>query len=238
MSSGFINVLSQDVVETSTVKEHDLNTLAQTSDGRLFRYSRAGGTALSRGKLTVAATQEANHANIAVAATAPVGATEVSVTLGATAATADQYEDGYLVVNDAAGEGTLYPIRANEAGDGAATITVYLAEPIRVQLTTSSEVSLVLNTQAGVVISATDQADAPTGVPVIDVAGGLYFWCQTGGVCSVLADEAITAGLSLTIGTGVAGAVEALDAAGEPLVGTALQAGVDTEYRAVVLSID
>lgn len=237
-STGFINIYSRDVRSTSTTKEQDLGTLGQTPDGRLYRYARAGAADLAPGKLCVAATQVADNENIAVAAAAAVGAKQVSVTLGSTAVTADQYEDGFLVVNDAAGEGIAYRIRANEAGDAAATITVFLDEEVQVALTTSSEVSLVLNPYADVVISAADQADAPVGIPNVTIGDTEYGWIQTGGVCSALADEAITAGLALTIGSSTVGAVEAADAAGEPVVGVALQAGVDTEYRSVILSID
>lgn len=237
-STGFINIYSEDVRSTSTVKEQDLGTLGQTPDGRLYRYAKAGAADLAPGKLAVAATQVADHANISVAAAASVGDKEVTVTLGSTEATLDQYEDGFLVVNDAAGEGVAYRIRANQAGDAAANIKVFLDEEVKVALTTSSEVSLVKNPWADVVISATDQADLPVGVPNVTVGDTEYGWVQTAGVCPTLADEAITAGLAVTIGTGVAGAVEAVDAAGEPQVGVAHQAGVDTEYRSVFLTID
>lgn len=238
MSTGFVSILDSDIRTTSTVKAHDLGMLGQTPDARKFRYARAGGTDLDPGKLVVAATQVGNHVNMAVAAAAAVGDKSVTVTLGATLATADQYADGFLVINDAAGEGIAYRVAGHPAADSAASLVVTLAEPLKVALTTSSEASLVLNPWADVVISATDQADMPVGVPNVIVDDADYFWCQTGGVCSTLADEAITAGLALTTGTGVAGAVEALDAAGEPQIGVALQAGVDTEYRAVYLTID
>ena len=52
-------------------------------------------------------------------------------------------------------------------------------------------------------------------------------------------DEAVTNGTIVTIGTSVAGAVEAQDAAGEPIVGVVDgTAGVDTEYQQVYLKID
>lgn len=237
-STGFVTIYSGDVRTIDSVASHDLGTLGQTPDGRLYRYSQAGAADLAPGKLCVAATQVADHANIAVAAAAAVAATQVSVTLGATLATKDQYEGGYLTVNDATGEGVSYRIRANDAGDASATITVYLAEPIQVALTTSSEVSLVKNPWDSVVISATDQADMPVGIPNVTITAAYFGWIQTGGACAALADEAITAGLALTTGTGTAGAVEALDAAGEFQLGVALQAGVDTEYRTIYLSID
>lgn len=235
--SGGIQLFASDVLSTSATQEQQLGTIGLTLDGRQFRYGKAGGTDLAPGKIAVAATQEANHANIACAAAA-VGDTQVTVTLGATAVTANQYAGGFLVINDANGEGIAYLISGHPAAALSTAVVITLAQSITVALTTSSEASLVLNPWSGAVISATDQADAVVGVPNVTIPDGEFGWFQTRGVCSVLADEAITAGLALTIGTGVAGAVEALDAAGEPQIGVAIQAGVDTEFRAVNLMVD
>ena len=51
-------------------------------------------------------------------------------------------------------------------------------------------------------------------------------------------DENITRGKAVTTGTSVAGALEMLDAAGEPLIGHMIEAGVDTKYNLVDLCID
>jgi hypothetical protein len=75
-------------------------------------------------------------------------------------------------------------------------------------------------------------------VPNVAVTAAFYAWLQTGGECAVLADEAVAKGLSLTIGTGVVGAVEAADGAGEQVIGVASEALVDTEYRSAFLTID
>jgi hypothetical protein len=204
---------------------------------RTYVYAKNGGTALGIGMLAVQPTPAANHQNIAVASAAAINAEEVTVTLGATAATSNQYEDGFLFVTDATGEGTGYRIRSNPAADASASLVLTLYDKIHTALTTSSEVCLIPNPYNGVVIAVTDQADIPAGVPNIAVTASYYFWLQTGGPCAVLADEAVTQGEEVVAGTSVAGAVEAADAAGEPLVGTAIIALVDEEYRPVDLSI-
>lgn len=231
-------VLEQDFRDISSTQQLDLGSKAVTKDGRVYRYAKAGATALDPGKLCVNADLVANHTNRTVAAAVAAGGTSVGVSIGATAATKDQYAGGYLTVNDATGEGINYLIRGNSAAAGSDTLTVYLDEPVKVALTTSSEVTVKLNPWSGVVVSATDQADQPVGVPNVTVTAAYYGWLQTRGECAVLADEAVTKGLALTIGTGVAGAVEALDAAGEPQIGVASEALVDTEYRSAFLSID
>lgn len=233
---GIREITAQDTRTESSTKQEQLGARAHTDDGREWVYVKNGATGLAAGKLVVNADEVGNHKNIAVASAAALGATEVSVTLGATEATADQYEDGFLTVNDAAGEGISYRIAGHAAIASSGTGTIVLDEPLKVALTTSSQVSLH-TPYGGVVISATDQADLPVGIPNIAVTAAYYAWVQTKGHCAALADEAYAKGAALTIGTSVAGALEAVDAAGEPQIGIATVAGVDTEYQPVQLSI-
>lgn len=231
-------VHAQDFRDISSTKQLRVGQKAETVDGRVYRYTLAGGTTLAPGKLCVAATVDANATNKTVAATVAAGATSVVLDAGG-AITANTYADGYLTVNDATGEGISYLVEAHGATSGAAELKVFLSEPLKVGLTVdTSEVSLTQNPWSGAVISVADQADMPIGVPNVSITNAYYGWIQTGGVASVLADEAITAGLAVTTGSSVVGAVEALDGAGEPQVGIALVAGVDTEYREIFLTID
>jgi hypothetical protein len=231
-------VHAQDFRNISSVKEMRVGEYAETVDGRGYRYALAGAGTLAPGKLGVAATVNADATNRTVAATVAAGEKSVTVDAGGVIA-ANTYADGYLTVNDATGEGINYLISSHAATTGAAELVVNLSDPLKVGLTVDvSEVTLTQNPWSGVVISATDQADMPVGIPNVSITAAYYGWVQTKGQCSALADEAITAGLALTIGTGVAGAVEALDAAGEPQIGVAIVAGVDTEYRDIYLSID
>lgn len=233
-----ISITEQDIRETSSTKNAlTLGQMGYTQDGRGFRYSKAGATDLSPGNLTVEADAVTNHTNQALGAAAAAGDLEVTFSPGATAATADQYEDGYLNVQDNAGEGILYLVSGNDAADASVDFTVRLFEPIEVALTTSSEASLRVNHNADVVISATDQGDAPVGVPNVTIPDTEYGWIQCVGPCSVWADEAFSRGADLTIGTGVAGQVEAADLIGEPRVGTAMEAGVAGENTLVHLQI-
>lgn len=238
MLTGFLQLASQDIRKISDTKQHRLGAVGVTRDGRVYRYSQAGGTTLAPGKLAVAATVDSNVTNKTVAATVAAGVRQVVIDAGG-AITANAYADGFLTINDATGEGITYAVRGNSATSGAAELTVDLDEPVEVGLTVDvSEASLTKNPWDDVVISVVDQADMPVGVPNVSITNAYYGWVQTRGVCSVLADEAITAGLAVTTGTGVAGAVEALDAAGEPQVGVAIVAGVDTEYREIYLTVD
>lgn len=237
-TTSLVQAVEQDVHEISEYPKAKLGDKTITADGRVYRYAKAAGTALDAGKLCVAATPVANHENIAVAAAVAVGETTVTATLGATAATAGDYDEGYMVVSDAAGEGITYKIKHSGAADASGVITIELEDAVKVALTTSSEVSLYKNLYKDVVVSATDQADIAVGVPNVAVTANYYFWAQTGGMCAVLADEIIAQGSAATIGTGVAGAVETVDAVAEPIVGYAVTAAVDTEYRPLRLTLD
>lgn len=225
--------------QTSSSKEYALGQSFTDGQGRVFVYAKAGAVNLSRGKLCVAPTVVANHINLSFATAPTAGDKSVTVTLGATAATKDQYKDGLLVVQDGTGEGRAYAIEGHAAADSAASLTLYLKEAIDTTgATAESNVDLLANDYSGVLISVTDQADRPVGVPVVAIAAGEYGWLQAGGNCAVLMDEAVTNGLMVTTGTGVAGAVEAQDGAGEPLVGYVNgTAGVDTEYQNVYLTL-
>lgn len=233
-----LQITDQDLRSIQSTKASvELGQVGTTADGRTFRYALAGASNLAPGKLTVNADVTSDWVNKTVAATVAAGATSVVVDVTATVTT-NAFAGGYFTVNDATGEGISYLVSGNGGRTGAGEITVYLQEPLTVGLTVDvSEYTLTANPYAGLVISATDQADLPTGVPNVTITAAYYGWVQTGGTCAVLWDEAVAKGLALTIGTGVAGAVEALDAAGEPQIGVAQMAGVDTEYQPAWLSM-
>lgn len=230
-----VSLSAQDARKVRSDQLHRLGTIAETADGRVFRYTKAGASNLVAGNLQVNADLDSNVTNKAVTAASAIGSTSVSFTAGGSQ-TLDAYKDGFVVVNDATGEGIAYAVNGNSSGTA---VVVGLREPVVVALVAStSEVTLKKNTWDSVVISAVDQADQPVGVPNTAATAAYYLWVQTRGECPVLADEAVTKGSMLTIGTGTAGAVEAIDLIGEALVGVASEALVDTENRAVFLQMD
>jgi hypothetical protein len=199
----------------------------ELSDGRIFRLCKNGAVALAAGKLCIQGDETANHVGKTPTAAA-VGVKFVTVTLGATAATANEYAEGYLVIRTT---GKMYKIKAHPAADASATLQVELYDPLDVALAGTEEVDLVHNPYYGVLVAVTDQADIPVGVPPIAVTASYYFWLQTDGPCPVLIDETLGRGDTVTIGSSVAGAVEAVDAVAEPVVGHMIEAGVDTKYN-------
>src|SRR5882762_5266321 len=117
-----------------------LGTIAETPDGRVYRWALSGATTLAAGKLTTAPATTANHITQTGVATT-VGQTSVTYTLGATAAAQDLYKGGYFAVNVGPGQ-NLYRIRGNSAATStnSYSVTVQLGDDgIDVATTTSSK---------------------------------------------------------------------------------------------------
>jgi hypothetical protein len=213
--------------------------LTQDSTGRSWRYAEAGAAEVTRGQLQVSATVDAQRINLSFATAPAIGARKVSVTIGTGNAAADDYKDGWLVVQDGTGEGRAYPIEGHNAITASTAGTFNLKEGlVAAGAVSETNVDLIKNWYKDVVESIEDGADLIAGVPNVTVAANEFGWLQTYGPCAVLFDEAVTNGLSLVVGTGVSGAVEAIDADTAPILGhVAGTAGVDTEYQLVDLCI-
>ena len=98
------------------------------------------------------------------------------------------YEDGYIFVNDADGEGQLFPIWRHSAAGSSGTLTIDLFENdfVATALTTSSEVGLAKSIYNAAEIWDVNDIDGPiVGVPASDIASGSYGWFQTAGPAAV-----------------------------------------------------
>lgn len=234
--------------ETSNAaRAGNLGDYKDTPDGKRFRLiSNGTGAALAPGKLVSPCNPVANHSDCAVASAAAIGATSVTITLGATAATKNQYAGGDLLIRDDAGEANLYEIESHEAADASASLVVYLkaAAGIRTALTTSTTVSLRYNKFQAVQVSPADAADSVIGVVVkadsitVSTASATYYgWAQTRGPCMVLNNGGTTVG-ELAVPGAVAGSVKTGAAATDKVVGEVMESGTDTEYSLVDLRLE
>src|SRR5678815_3232104 len=142
----------QPLFKSQSTQDVPLGTLAYTADGRVFRYAKCGATATVAGSLYQTAAELTDHDHLSVTATA-IGATQVTVTLGATAVTENQYAGGLLVVDSTPGEGYSYIIGSHPAADASAACVFTLLDPIVIALTTGSEVTLTPNPYYGVIIT-------------------------------------------------------------------------------------
>lgn len=221
---------------------HQVGFKAEDKYGDIWRYAQAGGSNISAGKLQCSPAPKTNHHNVAVAAAVAIGENEVTLTLGATAAVANEYAGGILAFSDVAPEGTRYRIVKNNAADSSGTLTVTLERPLIEALTTSSEATLVHNAWNGVVEAAVEERQY-AGFPQIDITAAYYGWLLTNGVTPALAGNTIDLGATVTSDASTAGAVLALSDTDETAVdsvplGEAIVAGVNGEYRPIHVRID
>lgn len=213
------------------------------NNGDVFRYVKVGGSNISHGKMQLAPVAVAEQVNETGAGiVAPVGARQVSVNVGAAAVVADTYAGGYLVVNDATGEGYTYRIAGHTGISSAGgVIVVDLLDPIQVALVAStSEITLVHNPFRGVVEAASSVRRA-AGVPMIDLTAGYFGWTKTKGTAATLIGTAATSGARLMPeGAGaISDNTDVTSVQTEVIVALAsLGAGVSGEYNPVELIID
>lgn len=230
-----LQITAHGLMQESTTQLHNLGALAQSADGRMFRYAKAGASALVPGTLVQGPAEVTNHQNVAPAAAA-IGDTQVTVTLGATAATANQYAEGWLVGTVTPGQGYAYKIKSHPAAASAATLTLTLEDPLEVALTTSSRLDLVANPYSAVIINPTTASSSPVGAAVNNIAAASYGWIQVQGPCCLLNDGGSTVGTNVSASNGTAGAVEAAVTA-QAACGYAMTGIATTEYGAIFLTI-
>lgn len=239
-----IHMWRQSIMEPSSTQKETLGALRILADGRKFRYAKVGGSNVQAGAVLKALAATANHIDLAVA-TAVAGATSVTVTLGATAATLNYYAGGYLQVNSGATAlGHQYTIESHPAADSEATLVVTLKEPLKTALTNGThKVSLIPSPWVGLVVA--DGAGVfAAGVAPCNITANYYAWIQTGGVACVEADTTHAVGANLfPAANGEAGVgpnvTNGAPLAAGPIIGYAhATAGVADECKPVILTID
>lgn len=229
----------QDVRTASVGQQHKLGQVAYTGDGRKFVYGGAGAsTALSPGKLAQIPPVVANHqALVTAAATIP---TKITVTLAGTAATADQYKDGFAVFRDGTGVGQALPVVGNSAQTSTTgTVDVYLGEGQAVLADATTITNLELAPTALQVISNhSATTDYVNGVPQVSIPASNFGWFQTWGVAAVLGNGSITKGSGVIPSATTDGAVD-IEGSGTitQRLGFAQQTGTSAKYNTVNLTI-
>jgi len=253
-NAGLKNIgFRQGLYDISSTAKEALGTKRITNDGRIFRYAKAGASALAAGKMGVAAAIDAAHMDETGCIATPIGSRNVTLTVTAgTAIVENQLAGGYLHINDNVGEGYQYPIVSNSAISASGTsIVVTLETGLKVALTTASDFTLVHSPWYGVTESAVEES-MPVGVAPVVVTAAYYYWAQTGGVAICLTAGTPAVGANVTLG-GVAGSVTGclntmtLTSATytitalhlQPIVGYVFgTAGKNTEYNPIFLTMD
>ena len=235
-------------------KKHRLGTKMVFPDGRVFYYGKSG-EAITAGKLGMMKATASDHIkDLAVAAAVSTGASQITVTNGGSTAitgsgkftgnfgTDGDYVDGYVFVNDAAGEGQIWQIRDHSTAATGATITIdfYDQDTVKTALTTSSEVGLAKSIYDSVEVWDVNDIDGPiVGVPTCDQTSGYYGWYQTAGACTILTNGTVVVGKNVMTGSTTDGSVDVMadDSSAEFLIGGIINVGASTEYSLVDLQI-
>lgn len=235
-------VIDQDYNAISVNQLEVLGTTMPMVDGREWRYGFAGAVDLAPGKIAQAsvAVAIANHQNLAVSPALAVGDKKIGVTLGATAAAADLYKDGFVHGYDASGVGQTLRIKGHPAINSAAAGVLRLADPAVLAMTTSGKVSLSRSPYAAAVITDhTVTTGLVIGVPQVTITAAWYGWFQVQGPASVLTNgtPAANSGVVMSATTDGAVDVEGASAVTQRLGQVLGVAGVTAKYNLIDLNI-
>lgn len=233
-----------DELRTSSINDFGVQfgQLMMLPGGELYRFAKAGSLALSPGKLAQQAVVQTGHTkDLAVYAAAAAEDSSVRVTSATTIITKDMYTDGYLFVNDAAGEGQQRKIKSHSVGtatNSVITFTLHPNQPLKVALTTSSEVGLRKSPWDGLLVCPTTQTGVVAGLTVVDVTAAYYCWVQLAGPVCVLTNGTVVVGKGVIPSTTTPGAVDvAATNTDYNVLGYVMSVAASTEYSLVMLNI-
>lgn len=217
-----------------------LGQRASTRDGREFVFVRAGVVALVPGNVIQAPAQITNHQQLTPVAAA-AGDTSITVALGATLASANQYAGGWAIVDTTPGLGQALAIDSHPAAALSTSVVLTLSKdsPVQVALTTSSRITLVANPYNGVIQSpVTTLTGSVVGICVFAINAAEFGWLQVRGAAPVLIAGTPGVGLAVVVPGTAAGCV-VVDgaAAATKVVGTMMVTGVDGKVFPVWLDL-
>lgn len=244
-SGGVVTPFGAEKKTSSNADVYPVGSIIALGDGRIARRIFTG-EAITVGLLAMAPITIPLHDADLVTAAAAADTYKVTVTLGATLATKNQYQGGKLFLNDEAEKGHTYQIKSHPAADSGAAVVITLDELLVTALTAATQAGLIASPYMDVEIWDADDVDGEAvGVAPIDLADNTYGWAITRGHQAVLMSGTPPVGLPVIASDTADGAVELWDndataaAPDWPIVGTqGGVVGVSGEYMPVKLSID
>jgi len=222
-------------------QSYPLGTILKEFTGRQWRYgSQNASTAAAAGAVYQSPVPDTGMDELAVAAAA-VGARSVTVTLGATQAAADDFNGGFVVVEDDAGEGYAYLVEDTPAISASAAGAISLAHGIEVALTSSSTVALLKHPGKLVIIHPSPPTAPIYGVAAAAISTSQFGWYQYRGLAGVATEGTPVIAKQVRASETTDGAVTALDydesAQDDAILGTVLEVAATTEKSTILLNI-
>ena len=203
----------------------------------VYAYGRLAAVAITAGKCVTHAASIADHFDLTPTAGVAAGETAISVETAGTDITLNQYANGYLYVNDAAGEGQMLRIKSNPAHDHSAdpSIVITCYDDLATAITTSSRITLIPDPRSGQIVQAATTTGATLGVTVVDMAASAYGWFSVSGPATVLTSGTLVVG-NHAVPLGAPGAVG--PAAGDVIqvIGVVMIKNVTTDYSLINLT--
>ena len=245
-TKGAVSLADADPYSESSSQGFPLGTILDWGD-RVFKYVQMNG-AVTAGKVLqqAAATVVTAHSQMGTtAAVAVTTADEVDIsveTASDTDITLNQYQEGYLIVNDGAGQGQSWRIKSHPAHDHSADASIIITCFGKVSTALvggdDSQLTLTTNPYKDVIVAPTAETGSVVGVTNIDMTDDYYGWIQVRGPKAVLADGTIVLGQKLTRSGGTAGAcIVAADNVLMPIAQAMDSTLVTAEYGLIDLKI-
>ncbi len=185
----------QDTYATSATQNYQLGTIRETTDGRRFRYARAGAGAITRALMQETAVADTKFIDITQTGHAQVvGATAITVLVTTGSAVALNYfAGGKMLVTTGTNAGDIYDIVSSVIESTDTKLDLVLATPLRNAIAATDKVTILPNRwQATVVMPVTTATAAAAGVPLVDVAATYFYWAQTRGPAPLIVDTGDT----------------------------------------------
>lgn len=252
------------VTGTTTIYDTSYDSLCgvrwNTNDGRQVVMVRNGGTEIAAASIASGLLVQGpaeittwNHLAITVPTATPAtaGTYQILVTNAGTKLNANEYANGYLLVDTGTGIGQTLQIASHPAAAASATFILTLQDPIQVTLDATSFVSLIRNKHIGVVVGAVGLTGPAVGASFYAISAGtastydgtsgvltaqgqpVYAFVGCHGIWGVRADASTAAvGLPLSASSSTAGDVTVFTAA-KQLVGNAASSGTSARTQAV-----
>lgn len=236
----------QSIFAQSAQKQGELGFHLPFNDGRMYVYSRDGGSGLTMGNLVQAGAVESTaDLNIAVqtAGRAIDAFLKVTITSGHGTFVANQHEGGFLLIDHHTEEGLMRRIKSHglHTYGTASTITFkfkdVLGEAVAISTHTCKLLANIYNlvkTNVGVTGGASNTGKC-VGVAPIDVTANYYFWLQVRGLGPGIYDGSpsttINPGIALTC---AAEKVARPLALGDPVIGQSASFG-SSENKSIMV---
>jgi len=243
--SGVPAIFEGNPYEMHRYQRHQLGAKMFAANGDIYRYTWGGATTATdfiAGYLYVAQANVYHHINVYVGATEVVGAESIELALGATAAAAHIYDEGWLIFVDTEPQGQTYQVTAHDASTaGSEDITVWIDQALKTAcVEDSSEASLIRNAW-NQPLAGTADTEVAAGVAMMPWDFSVYEqygWLKTRGMCGVFGETTIADGVQVCVSDSVTGAIGACTSITERVIGLTQDAPATGEFHPVYLFID